>query len=81
MSPYHHYHSISTVPGSSKSEEVIRMAFAYIWLIILTVALVAHMVKDSREFGRIADLEDRVRSLEFRKLSDLEQRVKKIEEK
>ncbi len=56
------------------------MAFAYIWLIILTVALVAHMVKDNREFGRIADLEDRVRSLEFRKLSDLEERVKKIEE-
>jgi len=81
MSQQYNDLSISTEPRSSKSEEVITMAFAYIWLIILTVALVAHIVKDSREFGRIADLEDRVRSLEFRKLSDLEQRIQKIEEK
>lgn len=34
-----------------------------IWLIILTIGLIAHMIKDSKEFEKIQQLQNEIESL------------------
>lgn len=39
------------------------MTLLTIWLVILTIALLAHMAKDAREFKKIQDLEKQLAEL------------------
>ena len=42
------------------------MSGAWIWLAVLTLALIAHMIKDAMEFKKIKKLEEEVGKLKER---------------
>ena len=43
--------------------EPMTMNWELIWLTVLTVVLIAHMIKDAMEFKKIKKLEDQVSAL------------------